>query len=289
MATVTPQYFDSAAVSLSTGADHWFGVTSTGTSVVFIVDGTVVDTVAFPMRLFRGVALTDLIGCTADNIGSHGSPDGTPIGVNVDARRERTWGRVLTLAELTAEAASSTPIVTGALLSNVGLTSTSDLTDSVAGRDFTTAGPIYTGSPTSSGDGYIRFSKVSDTIRRSAPFLDLSRPFSLLWHQRVSSAPSGIVDLRLIGNGAQFEPPYVYLAYVPGGTAFLEVATSWADSPQIPIDQTVQCCCSGASGGGTSAAGDILPVVDPAWTRTCTGGGIVPTAADLANSEDWSA
>ncbi|HUR35474.1 MAG TPA: hypothetical protein VM032_16840 [Vicinamibacterales bacterium] len=35
-------------------------------------------------------------------------------------------------------------------------------------------------------------------------------------------------------------------------------------------------------------AGPILPAVSPAWTPRCTGGGTVPTAADLTTSEDWS-
>lgn len=41
-------------------------------------------------------------------------------------------------------------------------------------------------------------------------------------------------------------------------------------------------CC-----GGENATGPILPPTETTWTANCDGGGTVPTAADLTDSENW--
>ena len=276
--------YDSITHAVAANTDFWVAVTSDGSSVKFIVDGSLVDTGTISMRLFRGVSVTDLFTLASDYPIGGRPADGTSFGSNVDVRRERAWGRVLTLAEVTAEAASATPIITAGILSNVGLTSTSDLSDTVAGRNFSTVNPNYTSTPSSSGDGYVRFSDWTDGVRRTATFLDMSGPFTLLWHGRTSVL--GPADMRLLGNGSAFDAPYLWVGISTGGTELqLQIYTSAVN--QIPINTTTPCCGSG--GSGTSATGPILPAVSTDWTPRCTGGGTVPTASDLTTSEDWSA
>jgi hypothetical protein len=59
------------------------------------------------------------------------------------------------------------------------------------------------------------------------------------------------------------------------------------DSPILPeaqIDHSTPCC---GSQSGTTSTGPVEPQVTTAWYRRCTGGGDVPTAADVADDEDW--
>jgi hypothetical protein len=50
------------------------------------------------------------------------------------------------------------------------------------------------------------------------------------------------------------------------------------------------CCSTGPSGTGASGigvTGPILPPASPAWLPSCVGGGTIPTAADIVESENW--
>lgn len=58
-----------------------------------------------------------------------------------------------------------------------------------------------------------------------------------------------------------------------------------APTPVTPLIASSLSCCDPEN---HSPAGDaLLPAVDPAWTPSCVGGGEVPTAAALADSESW--
>lgn len=63
-------------------------------------------------------------------------------------------------------------------------------------------------------------------------------------------------------------------------------AAAATTAPDVIIPTSVPCC---GDGGGGAATGPILPPISTDWTPACTGGGTVPTASDLTDSEDWSA
>lgn len=61
--------------------------------------------------------------------------------------------------------------------------------------------------------------------------------------------------------------------------------------PTPSIDVSPPCCASTSAQQSqtfTPNAGPIKPPVLPDWTPHCSGGGTVPTQADVVNSEDWS-
>lgn len=66
-------------------------------------------------------------------------------------------------------------------------------------------------------------------------------------------------------------------------------------APLRPVPPSDPCCCSCEDTGGRnpsssplpSAAGPILSPVSTDWTPACTGGGLVPTAADASDAESW--
>lgn len=68
-------------------------------------------------------------------------------------------------------------------------------------------------------------------------------------------------------------------------------ATTLPDQPDLP--NTPPCCHSDCCGGDTPGGqppghpGPRLPPVAPDWTPDCTGGGSVPTAADVTDAESW--
>jgi hypothetical protein len=69
----------------------------------------------------------------------------------------------------------------------------------------------------------------------------------------------------------------------------LAISTSAPATPVMPepgsqVDNSTPCCDSHAGG---SATGPVTPPVTSFWYRRCTGGGVVPTAADVAEPEDW--
>lgn len=64
-----------------------------------------------------------------------------------------------------------------------------------------------------------------------------------------------------------------------------EAAQPADPDPGTLTASTPEPCCG--SGGGGSATGPILPAIVPTWEEACTGGGTVPTAADLTDAENW--
>lgn len=280
MPVIDPTQADSTATTLSTGADHWLALTSTGSVLKWYIDGSLVETMTFSMRRFRSVQLTEVFGLN----------QGTGVvSPTIDVRDGRIWGRVLSLVELTAEAASASPVSTSGLLSNVGLTSTSDLSDTVSSIAF-----VSSGTPTTDS-GYIQFNHYNDRITRTAGFLDASMPFSLLFHLKLSATspdPSSFFDTHFLSvDGTPSGYPYIWIGnYTPGALDYyVQVYLGGnPDAPQIPLDTSVECCDTTSGGGGTNA-GDVKRPADPAWTPSCAGGGSVATAADLTVSEDWSA
>ncbi len=61
--------------------------------------------------------------------------------------------------------------------------------------------------------------------------------------------------------------------------------------PEPQIDNSVPCCeCPCAEGGGTptGVTGPVPSSVSSNWYRHCIGGGVVPTAPDVLDSEDWA-
>lgn len=272
---------DSTGVAIAAdGADHWFALTSTGTTLKYYVDDVLIDTFSFNMRRFRGLALEDMFGLRDTD---------TASSLVTYAKQERIWSRALSLAELSAEAASSTPISTTNLLSNTGLSTISDLTDTVAGHVFSVESG--TGGTDDSG-GYIRFNNFNDNIWRSAGFFDASGPFTIFFHAKITGThtPPSYYNLRWLTNGHAFETPYIWFGNEPdtGQTYIVQIwVPGTIDAPQLDIDTSIECCDTG-TGGGTSA-GDVKRPADPAWTPVCVGGGAVATAADLTTAEDWSA
>lgn len=278
---LTPVYARTTGVAIALGSgDHWAALTSTGTSLKYYVDGTLIDTVPFSMRPFRGVSLVDFYGLQDDAFGHVAST------LLVDVRYDRTWQRVLTLTELNAEAASPTPISTTSLLTAVGMTGTSDLTDTVSGRDLTAENGPTTAS------GYVRFPYYDSNVNRTASWIDASLPFTLLFHFQISGAEEAFdafYNLRVLGADMDFTAPYIWFGNWPEGSLTWAVEVllpGTSDAPQLDIDTSIECCDTG--GGGTNA-GDVKRPSDPAWTPSCTGGGAVATASDLTVSEDWSA
>lgn len=268
---------------LSTGADHWMAVVSTGTSVKWYIDGTLVDTLIVSMRPFRGLSgLSTWFG----NNGTAGG--GTPP--TMDINYARLWNTTLTLTQLSAEAASSTPVVTSGLLSNVGLTGTSDLTDTVSGHDYA----VGLGAP-STASGYVRLD-FCETIVQDLTFIDLSFPFTMLWHVQINGTPQADEYYDIMRAGAystpgDFPKPAMWVSNYTSEVFDFGFGFDFpgsADAPQLPVDPSVP-CCDGGGGGGTAATGPILPYVDPAWTPSCTGSGVVPTDTDLTDDEDWRA
>lgn len=280
----------STPFAISTGTDYWIGITSDTNNVKLYISGTLVSTLSVPMRRFSSVALTEYFGDTNGDYA--GEPaDGTPYGAAfvLDVKQERMWNRVLSLAELTAEAASSTPISTSGLVSNTGLSSMSDLTDTVGGHNFSATNATW--PPTSSG-GYVHMDTYPNGISRSGRFAAMGRPFSKLFHIKGTGTSTNYREIwSMIPEGPLAVPPGWPFPWIWFGTdnavnnLILEV--SIGTTTTTPIDPSVECCDT-VSGGGTNA-GDVKRPADPSWTSSCTGGGSVATAADLTVSEDWSA
>lgn len=209
-------YTYSASVNLSSGSDHWIAVVHDGNGAIqFIFDNSLIDTIQVDMsRAFAGLpAPLDVLTCAMDQSWDNRPLDGTSIGASrsVNQRNERMWQSALSLSQLATEAASSTPVITANLLSNVGLTGTSDLSDTVASHNFVTTNSLRTSAPTTNS-GYVSFTKYGDSIRRFIPTLDLTKAFSLLWHVKVfnGSGPFNF-DLRSIGTDSVFGPPYMWV------------------------------------------------------------------------------
>lgn len=148
---------------------------------------------------------------------------GTPITkAFLDTRNERMWSRALSLADVTTEAGSAVPVDTTDIVSNVGLTNNTDLVDTIGAHNFSIRNPFYYSNPESSGDGYIRCDHFDDGVRRNVDFVDLAKPFTMLWHIRISDTPDGDqqLDTRLVGNGSYLLSPYLRVSSDVGGTSF---------------------------------------------------------------------
>lgn len=62
------------------------------------------------------------------------------------------------------------------------------------------------------------------------------------------------------------------------------------DTPPPPTTAAPLPCCDALSPSQTASnPGPVVPPVSTTWTPVCRGGGAVPTAADIVNSEDWAA
>ena len=207
-------------------SDHWLALTSTGTALTFYADGSLIESATWSMWKFAGFSLSDMFGLNDASLAKS---------LNVDIRRERMWSQVLSLSELVAEAASSTPVISSGLLSNVGLTGTSDLSDSVASRDYSLGGSPSTAS------GYVRLDNFADNVQRSASFLDASESFTVLFHVKLSgSAGSEFHDLRLIGNGLDFDPPYIWFGNTALGSLDFYVLI-YLPASETPVEYEDPC------------------------------------------------
>jgi len=282
-ASQTTTQVDTLGVAIAAdGADHWFALTSTGSALKYYVDGTLIDSFSFDMRQFRERTLEDMIGLRDTD---------TASSLVTYAKQERIWQRALSLSELSFEAASATPVSTTALISNTGLATISDLTDTVSGHVFSVESG--TGGTDDSG-GYIRFNNFNDNIYRSAPWFDASRAFTIFFHSKITGThvPPAYHNLRWLMSSHAFAAPYIWFGNEPDtGQSYIVqiVVLGTTDAPELPIDTSEECCCTCDGGGGGGNTGPILPTVDPGWTPSCTGAGAVPTAADLTTAEDWSA
>jgi hypothetical protein len=91
--------------------------------------------------------------------------------------------------------------------------------------------------------------------------------------------------------------PLYHLNYVYYGHFGILPSTNWhiyygtedvIDLSEIPTDESTPCCGStGASSSpGATLGSNPFEALQP-WTRSCAGGGTVPSAADLTDSETW--
>lgn len=91
----------------------------------------------------------------------------------------------------------------------------------------------------------------------------------------------------LVVAGHAFTPEDGTFDFDSGITVVLTAIGSLpAPTPPAPVLVNSTPCC-GTSGSSGPTAGATAEFVGPDWTPACTGGGVVPTASDLAASEVW--
>lgn len=133
---------------------------------------------------------------------------------------------------------------------------------------------IWATSSIGSGEFMSRFVHIRTSD--GATLITIDRPVA---EEGVGVAGAGNdPDIPVFGNS--FSCPFLILRQAL--TPLLQPAP--LPSPQI--DNSVPCCDT--AGGGGSSPGPIPPSISTNWYRRCTGGGVVPTAADVADSEDWA-
>lgn len=136
-------------------------------------------------------------------------------------------------------------------------------------------GPPFTSV---AADGYVRWylnDVLIDELTSQAVYIDASNDNEVT-----------IVTLAtdvLIGGGGLFG--------ALGGYEFFSGPP--ADPAEIPINESTPCCGDGVTPStGTGGVGATMPdnpfqPLQP-WVSACAGGGTVPTAADLTDSESWA-
>lgn len=288
--TMATAYIDSGTATLTPNVDHWFAITHNGLGTVkWIVDGVVISTMTAKLQTFGARSNPyEFIGSN-DNAYPGRQQNGPALPALLDVRRERAWQRELSLAELIAEAASSTPVIASNLVSNVGLTGVSDVADTVAGRNFVLTGPTYISEPVSSGDGYVRLSDYSDSLRRQAGFLDLTGAWTSMLHVRNGdfSANAGYLDVRFYGNGPAYLNPWIWVGMNPNSNdIWMEIAYDVTET--VNVNSSPLSCHAQPLSGGSGKAGEVLPAIGGGWSPACAGGGSVASSADPADSESWS-
>lgn len=89
-------------------------------------------------------------------------------------------------------------------------------------------------------------------------------------------------------KGYGFWHGYAGLLGPIGDTHLYQAGGSSTSLPETVLVSSVPTvCCEPTEVNKESSAGPIEPVVDPTWYPSCTGGGTVPTAADLIDPESW--
>ncbi len=77
------------------------------------------------------------------------------------------------------------------------------------------------------------------------------------------------------------------LSYLEFGTLSGSSSPSTSVPDPVLVDSVPTVCCEPGSYTPAATAGPILPMNDPTWTKSCAGGGTVPTAADNVDPESW--
>jgi hypothetical protein len=114
---------------------------------------------------------------------------------------------------------------------------------------------------------------------------------------KLSSGSDGYVQVYVDGTehvnvtgqiGISNPSAWKYVGVGPGGKFTTLAIYQWVESAPDPDPGELTgstpepSCC-----GGENATGPILPPTGTTWTANCDGGGTVPTAADLTDSENW--
>lgn len=107
----------------------------------------------------------------------------------------------------------------------------------------------------------------------------------------VATVTGLVIGLRTGGT-----PAFATLKFVPMGRfdnlLVTDVGCGDIDTIALPASDSTPCCGDSTTPGGPGGVGATMPdnpfQALQAWASTCAGGGVVPTAADLTDSESWT-
>lgn len=178
-------YFDSTKLTLLSGIWNWVALVYDAVAHILklYVEGVLVDAVSVDLSTFVFTTQTQ-----------------KAAGSNIDDSlcRIREWQATLTLADLNVEAASSTLVRSMNALTNTPLFTNTDLTDTVAGRDWAS-----TGTPTSFAGpfGFPPNTAATATVISALPFTTANTfdggSFSETWFKYTADADDLMLGMHL--------------------------------------------------------------------------------------------
>lgn len=153
-----------------------------------------------------------------------------------------------------------------------------------------TPGVMDAGATTVTSVGSVTLSIIDlDTNIATTIYTFTGKPLYLSYNGQSFTGPTGSPDTVPTNN-------YIssfslgFFGFMGEAERFAIDTVASTPTPVVPapgsqIDNSSPCCDAGTTG---SATGPVEQPVSSFWYPACTGGGAVPTASDVAESEDWA-